>query len=56
MTDMRELAELIEDAYRFILFHKPGIASAPLQVYASGLIFTPSGSDVKNSMEAHEPR
>lgn len=53
---MRELAELIEDAYRFILFHKPGIASAPLQVHTSGLIFTPSGSNVKNSMEAHEPR
>lgn len=53
---MRELAELIEYAYRFILFHKPGISLAPLQVYTSGLVFTPSGSNVKNSMAAHEPR
>ncbi|EHK17686.1 uncharacterized protein TRIVIDRAFT_160506 [Trichoderma virens Gv29-8] len=50
-----QLIELLKDAHRFILSYKPAIESAPLQVYASALIFCPSQSKWKKFFVAEEP-
>ncbi|PTB66461.1 WD40 repeat-like protein [Trichoderma citrinoviride] len=41
------MRNLIEDVYRFVLYHKVGIGLAPLQVYCSALIFSPKSSLVR---------
>ncbi|KAF4962647.1 hypothetical protein FSARC_9317 [Fusarium sarcochroum] len=41
------LLDLIRDALRFIPYFKPAIEAAPLQVYASGLTFSPKRSLVR---------
>ncbi|KAL6923040.1 hypothetical protein FSST1_000314 [Fusarium sambucinum] len=46
-----QLAELLQDARRFVLFHKPAIEVAPLQVYASALVFSPTRSLIKQLYE-----
>ena len=38
---------LVEDARRFILFNRAGIEEAPLQTYASALVFSPSESLIR---------
>ncbi|KID82181.1 Heterokaryon incompatibility protein [Metarhizium guizhouense ARSEF 977] len=43
---MDELSEFLWDAYRFFLCFREPIAVAPLQVYASGIIFSPSTSQI----------
>ncbi|KAK9848697.1 hypothetical protein MYU51_015437 [Penicillium brevicompactum] len=43
------------DASRFIRYHPPAIESSPLQVYFSGLTFTPSQSFVRSSYQGDRP-
>ncbi|KAK2478775.1 hypothetical protein H9L39_08149 [Fusarium oxysporum f. sp. albedinis] len=43
-----ELARFVQDARRFILYHKEAIDTAPLQVYASALLFSPKCSKIRN--------
>lgn len=50
-----ELNSIIEDARRFVLSHRAGIEIAPLQVYASALIFSPTDSLVRNMFKKEEP-
>ncbi|KAJ4127499.1 hypothetical protein NW765_015978 [Fusarium oxysporum] len=43
-----ELARFVQDARGFILYHKEAIDTAPLQVYASALLFSPKCSKIRN--------
>lgn len=52
---MPQLTELLEDANQFIRSHRQAIESAPLQVYASALVFSPSHSRVRRLFVAEEP-
>ena len=47
--------DLVRDARRFILSHKGVIEMAPLQVYASALVFSPTRSVVREYFQAEEP-
>ncbi|RGP77356.1 hypothetical protein FLONG3_4494 [Fusarium longipes] len=47
--------DLIEDALRFLLLFNPVIENYPLQVYASGLLFSPRKSLVRNMFEQYTP-
>ncbi|CAM1503447.1 Fc.00g082230.m01.CDS01 [Cosmosporella sp. VM-42] len=53
--EARELPELLRDARRFILSHKRAIEIAPLQVYASALLFSPTGSQVRELFMEEQP-
>jgi WD40 repeat protein len=44
MCDQDRLTQLVQDARRFIMYHKGVIGCYPLQTYASALLFSPSGS------------
>ncbi|KAG5784551.1 hypothetical protein H9Q73_001841 [Fusarium xylarioides] len=50
-----ELTELLRDTRRFILSHKQAIEIAPLQVYASALVFSPTRSLVRELFGKEEP-
>ncbi|KAL5593174.1 hypothetical protein FOBRF1_012276 [Fusarium oxysporum] len=52
---MQELTDFICDAHRFIYHHKPTIEIAPLQVYASALIFSPECSVVRKQFSYQMP-
>ncbi|KAK7219770.1 hypothetical protein V2G26_007773 [Clonostachys chloroleuca] len=54
-TESRQLTELLQDAYRFVLSHKPAIEIAPLQVYTSALVFSPARSLVRELFKNEEP-
>ncbi|RKK65515.1 Vegetative incompatibility protein HET-E-1 [Fusarium oxysporum] len=54
-VEVRELTELLRDAHRFILFHKRAIEIAPLQAYASALVFSPTHSRVRKLFKKEEP-
>ncbi|KAM6513563.1 hypothetical protein FALCPG4_015956 [Fusarium falciforme] len=54
--EMPPLADLVRDAHRFVLFNKPAIEIAPLQVYVSALVFSPARSLVKRLFENEAPR
>ncbi|KAI0439903.1 quinon protein alcohol dehydrogenase-like superfamily [Xylaria telfairii] len=43
----KDLGKLVYDAMRFSRYHKPAIEAAPLQVYGSGLAFSPTRSVVR---------
>lgn len=45
----------IHDAYRFFLKNRPIIEKAPLQIYSSALVFSPSQSIVRNAFSNHIP-
>jgi WD40 repeat protein len=47
--------ELLRDARRFILSYKRAIEIAPLQVYASALVFSPTRSLFRELFEKEEP-
>ncbi|EGU74133.1 hypothetical protein FOXB_15357, partial [Fusarium oxysporum f. sp. conglutinans Fo5176] len=53
--EARQLIELLQDARRFILTHKRAIEIAPLQVYASALVFSPTRSLVRGLFKKEEP-
>lgn len=46
--------KVIQDIYRFYLKHRTGIEFAPLQVYSSALIFSPTSSIVRQTYEEAE--
>jgi WD40 repeat protein len=54
-TEARQLAELLRDARRFILSHRPAIEIAPLQIYASALVFSPEHSLVRQLFKNEAP-
>ncbi|RKK75498.1 Vegetative incompatibility protein HET-E-1 [Fusarium oxysporum] len=53
--EVRQLTELLRDARRFILSHKRAIEIAPLQVYASALVFSPTRSLIRELFKEEEP-
>ncbi|EXL39254.1 hypothetical protein FOCG_18133 [Fusarium oxysporum f. sp. radicis-lycopersici 26381] len=54
--ESRKLYHLMRDAWRFILSQKGSIEKAPLQVYASALIFSPYSSLVRQCYSTQEPK
>ncbi|KAM0554845.1 hypothetical protein ACHAPJ_006580 [Fusarium lateritium] len=53
--DMRNFSAFVHDARRFIYHHKPAIEIAPLQVYASALVFSPRRSKVREQFNWQVP-
>ena len=47
--------QLVQDARRFIMYHKRGIESSPLQAYGSALLFSPTGSLTRRLFKHEEP-
>ncbi|KAH6985561.1 hypothetical protein EDB80DRAFT_873167 [Ilyonectria destructans] len=54
-SNKSRLFDLIRDARRFILSHWWAIGNAPLQAYASALIFSPRRSMTRKLFEGEEP-
>ncbi|KAL9480687.1 hypothetical protein ACSS6W_005473 [Trichoderma asperelloides] len=44
-----KLFEFLQDARRFILYNKPAIETAPLQIYSSALLFSPMKSLIRKA-------
>ena len=55
MCDQDRLAQLVQDARRFIMYHKGAIKGYPLQTYASALLFSPTGSLIRQLFQHKEP-
>ena len=55
MCDQGRLTQLVQDARRFIMYHKGAIEGYPLQTYASALLFSPTGSLVRQLFKHEEP-
>lgn len=51
-----ETLALVEDARRFFLYFRPIIEWYPLQIYASGLIFSPEESLIRHHFEHCSPK
>ncbi|KAF5658161.1 vegetatible incompatibility het-e-1 [Fusarium circinatum] len=49
------VTKLLQDTRRFILTHKRSIEIAPLQVYTSGLVFSPECSLIRELFKHEEP-
>ncbi|KAF9631056.1 hypothetical protein BFW01_g1918 [Lasiodiplodia theobromae] len=49
------LHSLVEDAHHFITSHAPAISHAPLQAYASALLFSPAASPIRTLFSHHAP-
>jgi WD40 repeat protein len=56
MGDQNPLAQLIQDAQRFVMYHKGAIEGYPLQTYASALIFSPTGSLIRQLFQHEAPK
>ncbi|KAF4822302.1 Vegetative incompatibility protein HET-E-1 [Colletotrichum tropicale] len=54
-TENRSLKKIVEDMRRFIRLHIDAIEIAPLQVYNSALVFSPSGSTIREMFKQEEP-
>ncbi|KAH7114689.1 NACHT domain-containing protein [Dactylonectria macrodidyma] len=54
-SNKSRLFDLIRDARRFILSHGWAIGNAPLQAYASALVFSPRRSITRKLFEGEEP-
>ncbi|KAF1808535.1 WD40 repeat-like protein [Eremomyces bilateralis CBS 781.70] len=54
--DCPRLSEFIHDAKRFTLYNQQVMERAPLQIYSSALIFTPTTSIVKRQFKDWVPR
>ncbi|KAJ3453415.1 hypothetical protein MRS44_017662 [Fusarium solani] len=54
-SDGTRLFNLVQDARRFILSHGWAIGKAPLQAYASALIFSPRRSIMRRLFEVEDP-
>ncbi|KAL7915798.1 hypothetical protein GGI35DRAFT_6797 [Trichoderma velutinum] len=50
-----EMSKLLHDADRFVLSFRPSIQEAPLQIYNSALVFSPTNSIVRKSFESNCP-
>src|SRR4051794_28248461 len=51
-----QLLHLVRDARRFILSHRWAIENAPLQAYASALVFSPARSLIRVHFSKEEPK
>ncbi|KAJ3542335.1 hypothetical protein NM208_g4157 [Fusarium decemcellulare] len=49
------LSEFLDDAIRFVGYSARGIATAPLQVYSSALVFAPLESVIRRAFQARIP-
>ncbi|KAK0638838.1 HET-R [Cercophora newfieldiana] len=54
-ADQRQLTAFVRDAYRFALSYRWIVEQAPLQAYASALVFAPTRSLVKMKFKREEP-
>jgi WD40 repeat protein len=50
-----QLVSLVRDANRFVLYNRGIIEAAPLQVYASALVFSPLNSEIRTLFEHERP-
>jgi WD40 repeat protein len=55
MCDQDRLVQLVQDARRFIMYHKGAIEGYPLQTYAAALLFSPTGSLIRQLFRHEEP-
>ncbi|KAF1351448.1 hypothetical protein EJ07DRAFT_183822 [Lizonia empirigonia] len=55
MRDQDELSQLVQDARRFIMYHKGAIEGYSLQTYASALLFSPTGSMIRQLFQHEKP-
>ncbi|KAF2825483.1 hypothetical protein CC86DRAFT_371133 [Ophiobolus disseminans] len=55
LGDQEGLTQLVQDARRFIMYHKGAIEGYPLQTYASALLFSPTGSMIRQLFQHEEP-
>ncbi|KAI9777861.1 MAG: hypothetical protein M1839_008538 [Geoglossum umbratile] len=55
-ADTSALIELVQDARRFITYHKWAIKNSPLQAYASALVFSPARSLIRDLFKEEEPK
>ncbi|KAF2626715.1 beta transducin-like protein HET-E4s [Macroventuria anomochaeta] len=56
LQDDDELTKLVQDAGRFVMYHKGMIENYPLQTYASALLFSPTGSVTRRLFQHEEPK
>ncbi|KAF1829399.1 HET-domain-containing protein, partial [Decorospora gaudefroyi] len=54
MCDQGRLGQLVQDARRFIMYHKGAIEGYPLQTYASALLFSPTRSLIRQQFQHEE--
>ncbi|KAF2031647.1 HET-domain-containing protein [Setomelanomma holmii] len=50
------LTQIVQDARRFIMYHKGAIEGYPLQTYASALLFSPTESLIRRLFQDEAPR
>ncbi|KAI1676385.1 WD40 repeat [Pyrenophora tritici-repentis] len=55
ICEQERLAPLVQDARRFVMYHKGAIEGYPLQTYASALMFSPTGSLIRQLFQHEEP-
>jgi WD40 repeat protein len=55
MCNQDRLVQLIQDARRFIIYYKGAIKGYPLQIYAAALLFSPTGSLIRQLFRHEEP-
>ncbi|KAF2820928.1 HET-domain-containing protein [Ophiobolus disseminans] len=53
--DQNKFIQLVQDAQRFIMYHRGAIESYPLQTYASALVFIPTDSMIRRLFHHEEP-
>ncbi|KAF2277291.1 uncharacterized protein EI97DRAFT_457323 [Westerdykella ornata] len=46
--------QVVQDARRFIMYHKWAIEKSPLQTYASALLFSPASSLIRGLFKEEE--
>ncbi|KAF2033235.1 HET-domain-containing protein [Setomelanomma holmii] len=56
MCNHDRLAQLVQDARRFLMYHKGAIEGYPLQTYASALLFSPTGSLIRQLFQHEAPK
>ncbi|KAF2033038.1 hypothetical protein EK21DRAFT_98596 [Setomelanomma holmii] len=55
MAKLWSIVQLVQDARRFIMYHKGAIEGYPLQIYASALLFSPTGSLIRQLFQHEGP-
>jgi WD40 repeat protein len=56
MCKQDRLAQLVQDARRVIMYHKGAIEGYPLPTYASALLFSPTGSLIRQLFQHEAPK
>ncbi|OKL61940.1 hypothetical protein UA08_02648 [Talaromyces atroroseus] len=56
VSEIKGFRDFADDACRFILYHRPVIEMAPLQVYYMATIFSPTASPVRQQYSSQRPR